>query len=386
MSQTIRSLILGTFGVGLLAGSLWTLPGLAQQVPTTTVTGTVTANIAAGTNNIGDVDVLSIAAGDNNIGNVDVVTLPALAAGTNNIGDVDILTIAAGDNNIGNVDIASMPADATELPAAAALADNTANPTVPGVAAFLMVWDGSTWDRAQIATDWTVGTAIGTTAPGSQGVYADFDGAAIPTITNVDTEGEAVPFSASIKGVQYTMLVSEDGSLQYGTSTTPLVVDLGANNDVTVTGTVTANLAAGTNNIGDVDLASAIPAGTNTIGGVLPVAATSGGCTPASSISTGAVMETEIKNAAGQLYTMVVTNLDATNVYAKLYNLTAANTDETDTPIQRFLVPTGGGFVLPIPVGMEFDTAITLRVTTGAADNDTGALSANEVFVSYCYQ
>lgn len=30
-----------------------------------------------------------------------------LAAGTNNIGDVDVLSIAAGDNNIGNVDIAS---------------------------------------------------------------------------------------------------------------------------------------------------------------------------------------------------------------------------------------------------------------------------------------
>lgn len=51
------------------------------------VTGTV--GIAAGTNNIGDVDVLSIAAGDNNIGNV------------------DIASIAAGDNNIGNVDIVS---------------------------------------------------------------------------------------------------------------------------------------------------------------------------------------------------------------------------------------------------------------------------------------
>lgn len=50
-----------------------------------TVDGTVTANLAAGTNNIGDVDVLSIAAGDNNIGNVDIVTMPnvTLAAGTN---------------------------------------------------------------------------------------------------------------------------------------------------------------------------------------------------------------------------------------------------------------------------------------------------------------
>jgi hypothetical protein len=53
---------------------------------TLTVDGTVTANLAAGTNNIGDVDVLSIAAGDNNIGNVDLAS--AIPAGTNLIGVV----------------------------------------------------------------------------------------------------------------------------------------------------------------------------------------------------------------------------------------------------------------------------------------------------------
>lgn len=36
----------------------------------------------------------------------------------------------------------------TELPAAAALADNTANPTAPAVGAHILVWDGATWDRA----------------------------------------------------------------------------------------------------------------------------------------------------------------------------------------------------------------------------------------------
>lgn len=46
-----------------------------------TVDGTVTANLAAGTNNIGDVDVLS---------------LPAIPAGTNNIGDVDVLSVVPG--------------------------------------------------------------------------------------------------------------------------------------------------------------------------------------------------------------------------------------------------------------------------------------------------
>lgn len=35
----------------------------------------------------------------------------------------------------------------TELPDAAALADTTANPTVPGVGSYNMCWNGSTWDR-----------------------------------------------------------------------------------------------------------------------------------------------------------------------------------------------------------------------------------------------
>lgn len=35
----------------------------------------------------------------------------------------------------------------SELPAAAALADATANPTVPAVGAFNMLWNGATWDR-----------------------------------------------------------------------------------------------------------------------------------------------------------------------------------------------------------------------------------------------
>lgn len=59
-----------------------------------TVTGTVTANLAAGTNNIGDVDILSIAAGDNNIGNVDVASLPGdVEADIDQIRDqIDLIT------------------------------------------------------------------------------------------------------------------------------------------------------------------------------------------------------------------------------------------------------------------------------------------------------
>ncbi len=96
--------------------------GAATQATLSSIDGKITAvntgavvissALPSGTNNIGDVDVLSIAAGDNNIGNVDVVTLPSIPAGTNNIGDVDVASIAAGSNLIGKVDARELP-DAT---------------------------------------------------------------------------------------------------------------------------------------------------------------------------------------------------------------------------------------------------------------------------------
>ncbi len=63
--------------VAVTQSGTWDEVGINDSGNSITVDGTVTANLAAGTNNIGDVDVLSIAAGDNNIGNVDVVTMPA---------------------------------------------------------------------------------------------------------------------------------------------------------------------------------------------------------------------------------------------------------------------------------------------------------------------
>lgn len=75
--------------------------------------------------------------------------------------DTPTSTAASGDYIVPKTDsvgrlyanVAAMPADATELPAAAALADATSNPTVPGVAAFLMGWNGSTWDRVASSKD-----------------------------------------------------------------------------------------------------------------------------------------------------------------------------------------------------------------------------------------
>ena len=81
--------------VTLLAGTaIVGKVGIDQTTPGTTNGVQVNAALPAGTNNIGDVDVLTLPAlpaGTNNIGDVDVLTLPALTAGTNIIGFVRVL-------------------------------------------------------------------------------------------------------------------------------------------------------------------------------------------------------------------------------------------------------------------------------------------------------
>jgi len=73
----------------------------------------------------------ALPAGTNNIGDVDVLTLPALVAGTANIGDVDVLTLpalVAGTAKIGAVDLDS---------------DATIAAAVPTVAQFVAGTDGT---------------------------------------------------------------------------------------------------------------------------------------------------------------------------------------------------------------------------------------------------
>lgn len=154
-----------------------------------TVDGTVTANLAAGTNNIGDVDVASIAAGTNYIGKV------RLTDGTT---DTDIRDLA--NSNALNV----------------AIVDGTGN---------------------QI-TSFGGGTQY----------------------TEGDTDASITGTALLMEGAADTLVPAQ------GTVADGLLVNLGTNNDVTVTGTVTANLAAGTNNIGDVDVLS-VPAPLSTTGG-----------------------------------------------------------------------------------------------------------------------
>jgi hypothetical protein len=131
-TRAVVGLVFGASGGGTLVSTTNPLP-VGDNGGSLTVDGSVSlaAAIPAGTNNIGDVDILSIAAGDNNIGNVDIASI---AAGDNNIGNVDIVTmpnvtLAAGTNTNEVVGDAAHDAAAAGNPVLVAARANANEPT-----------------------------------------------------------------------------------------------------------------------------------------------------------------------------------------------------------------------------------------------------------------
>ncbi len=92
------------------------------SIPSHPVTNAGTFAVQAaqsGTWNIGSITTLpSLPAGTNNIGDVDVLSLPSIPAGNNNIGDVDVASIAAGTNYIGKTRLTDGTTDAEVVPLA----------------------------------------------------------------------------------------------------------------------------------------------------------------------------------------------------------------------------------------------------------------------------
>ena len=123
---------------------------------------------------------------------------------------------------------------------------------------------------------------------------------------------------------------------------------------------------------------------------VTPQPHTAGGLSIMRSIDLDESEET-VKATAGAVYGMWVTNTATSTRFVKFYNATVANVSVgTTTPVITIGIPgnssddisgvfnTGG-------MGIAFDTAITVAATTGVADNDTGAPSANDVICNIFY-
>lgn len=106
-----------------LASDQAAVPGNIQQLKGVAI-DTGSGTVSAGTQRVTLATDIALPTGANTIGNIGTVTTVtavtsltnALPAGTNNIGDVDVLSlpsIPAGSNNIGDVDVLSVPSNMT---------------------------------------------------------------------------------------------------------------------------------------------------------------------------------------------------------------------------------------------------------------------------------
>lgn len=97
--------------------------------------------------------------------------------------------------------------------------------------------------------------------------------------------------------------------------------------------------------------------------------------------STGQV----VKNGAGQLYGYFLYNNASATRFVKVYDKGTAPTN-SDTPAMTYPLPAGSAANVAFPNGVAFAAGISLRATTGIADNDTGAPGTNDCVVNVNYK
>lgn len=132
VTGTVAATQSGTWNVTNVSGtvSLPTGAATAAKQPALGTAGTASTDVITVQGIAAMTPILATLSGTNNIATVTTVSAVtaisnALPAGTNNIGDVDILSIAAGDNNIGNVDLASAIPAGTNLIGRVSSSDET---------------------------------------------------------------------------------------------------------------------------------------------------------------------------------------------------------------------------------------------------------------------
>lgn len=251
------------------------------------VSGTVTANLAAGTNNIGDVDVLSIAAGDNNIGNVDIVTVPAPLSTTGGGTEAAALRVTLASDSTGLVSVddngstlsvddggGTLTVDGTvAVSGSVAVTDNSGSLTVDapvGTPVFVRLSDGA----SAISTLPVSLATVPSHAVTNAGTFAvQVDGAALTALQLIDNpvivdDAAFTPATSSVMMAGFEYDDTTPDSVNEGDAG---AARMSANRNIYVQIRDNAGNERGLNvdasgNIGVGSIVSALPAGTNAIG------------------------------------------------------------------------------------------------------------------------
>lgn len=354
--------ILKTDTSGELQIDVLTLPTLPAG---TNAIGKLSANSGV---DIGDVDVTSVVPG------TAAASLGKAEDAAHTTGDTGVMSLCVrrdtaatsattdGDYNPCATDASGRLWSNTELPDAAALADDTANPTVPGVGSFNMCWDGSTWDRCTKAT---AGNGAVDTATQRVTIANDSTG-------NLATIGTSVTPGTSAAHLGK----AEDGAHTTGDTGVMLLGVRAAS---------PTDRSAGPTD-GDYE-----PLGINAAGAVwtTPTPTTAGGLTTHYLTSAASTNSTNVKNAAGQVYLIRAVNTTSTLYFLRMYNASAAPTCSSATNfIETIPIPasaSGAGIVIPQYMGQTYATGISYCLTGGGSSTDN-TNAATGVYLTILYK
>lgn len=336
----------------------------------------------------------------------------ALPAGTNNIGDVDVLTVPAlftdgtqkaiargaakGSTAAADVTATSIDADHTAIDVNILAGGGTGGTASSYGAAFPATGtavggtDGTNMVSVHVkaanpaSTDrgWVVRPVGFMTPAGDSMVDDTLNGLGVVNLNNIKaSEGDDIAVigfqarDAAISGNNPVLLGAR------GSTATPTAVS--TDGDVV---DLWADLSGRLHTV--VDTMSALVAGSALIGDVDLQLRATGGSTSFKLISAASTNATSVKASAGKVVGIQAFNLNAEERFLKFYNKASSPTVGTDTPIKVLAIPgatTGAGFVVSLPHGIGFSTGIALALTTGIADADTGAVAASEIVVNLDY-
>ena len=314
----------------------------------------------------------------------------------------------------------------TELPTAAALADTTANPTVPAVGSFLMGWDGSgaVWDRLKqqgLSADAQTAHAKGVLETASNGyvfngttwdrLRGDTTGvsvkniaSALPAGTNnigdvdvLTVNGVAPAFGTGARGatvqrvtiatddsvpvtnagtfaVQDSQVVTDDAAFTVGTTK---VQPAGFLADETATDSVDEGDAGAARMT--LDRKQIVTVQPHTAGG-LSVGNFTSGDTYTALTATAQV----IKASAGKFYGYYIFNPNTVTSYVMVYNIAAASvTVGTSTALLVFAIPAGSAANIEMANGITFSNAGWSIAAATSGGGNTAPTTALEAMIWY---
>jgi len=304
---------------------------------------------------------------------VQVDVVGALPAGTNNIGDVDVLSIipGTGATNLGKAEDAAHTTGDTGVMALAVRRDTSAASS------------GTTGDYEPLSTDatgklWIVGSGIEDAAETAGGVLLMAGSVRRDTAaSSAGTTGDNATINTDSVGALWTRDTATQVDDAAFTPATGRIVPTGFLADETATDSVDE---------GDAGIAR-MTLDRKQI--VANYAHTTGGATPYKLVSAASTNATSVKASAGQVYMITASNVNAAVRYLKLYNKASAPTVGTDVPVLTFAIPgntAGAGTNIPVPtVGLNFSTGIAFALTTEATDAGSTGVALSEIVVNLAY-